>query len=200
MKQEKLELLADFYEFTMSNGYFEKVKNDIAYFDIFFRKVPDKGGYAIVAGLEQIIDFIQNLKFDKEDIKYLEDQNMFSKEYLNYLENFKFTGDIWAIPEGTVVFPNEPLITVRAPMIEAQLLETALLVIINHQSLIATKTSRIVRAAKGRPVMEFGARRAHGISAAIYGARSAIIGGACGTSCTLTAKEFNVPVSRNNGT
>lgn len=195
MKEEKLELLADFYEFTMSNGYFEKNKNDIAYFDIFFRNIPDKGGYAIVAGLEQIIEFIQNLRFDDEDIEFLRSQKIFSEEYLKYLRDFKFTGDIWAIPEGTVVFPNEPLITVRAPVVEAQLLETMLLTIINHQSLIATKTARIVRSAKGRPVMEFGARRAHGISAAVYGARAAIIGGACGTSCTLTAKKFNVPVS-----
>ena len=178
MKQEKLELLADFYEFTMSNGYFEKGNKDIAYFDIFFRNVPDKGGYAIVSGLEQIIDFVQNLSFDKENIEYLRSQNMFSEKYLEYLSNFKFTGDIWAIPEGTVVFPNEPLVTVRAPIVEAQLLETTLLVMINHQSLISTKTSRIVRAAKGRPIMEFGARRAHGVSAAIYGARAAVIGGA----------------------
>lgn len=195
MKQEKLELIADFYEFTMSNGYFTKNKNEMAYFDVFFRKVPDHGGYAIMAGLEQIIEFIQNLKFDKEDIEYLRSQNLFSEEYLEYLANFKFTGDIWAIPEGTVVFPNEPLITVKAPLIEAQLLETMLLLIINHQSLIATKTSRIVRSAQGRPVMEFGARRAHGVSAAIYGARAAIIGGAVGTSCTLTAQKFDVPAS-----
>ena len=195
MKQEKLELIADFYEFTMSNGYFTKNKDEIAYFDVFFRKVPDHGGYAIMAGLEQIIEFIQNLKFDKEDIEYLRSQNLFSEEYLEYLANFKFTGDIWAIPEGTVVFPNEPLITVKAPLIEAQLLETMLLLIMNHQSLIATKTSRIVRSAQGRPVMEFGARRAHGVSAAIYGARAAIIGGAVGTSCTLTAQKFDVPAS-----
>ncbi len=195
MNQEKLELIADFYEFTMSNGYFERNKNDIAYFDIFFRNVPDSGGYAITAGLEQIIDFVQNLKFDEEDIEFLKEQNMFSDEYLKYLKNFKFTGDIWAIPEGTVVFPNEPLVTVRANIVEAQLLETIFLAIINHQSLIATKASRIVRAAKGRPVMEFGARRAHGVSAAVYGARAAIIGGACGTSCTLTAKKFGVPAS-----
>ncbi len=179
----------------MSNGYFTKNKNDIAYFDIFFRKVPDKGGYAIVAGLEQVIDYIKNLRFTEEDIDYLRSKNMFSEEYLKYLADFKFTGDLWAIPEGTVVFPNEPLITVKAPIIEAQLLETMLLTIINHQSLIATKTARIVRAAKGRPVMEFGARRAHGVSAAIYGARAAIIGGAVGTSCTLTAKKFDVPAS-----
>lgn len=195
MNKEKLELIADFYEFTMSNGYFVKNKNDIAYFDVFFRKVPDKGGYAIVAGLEQIIDFVQNLKFDKEDIEFLRSKQIFSEEYLNYLENFKFTGDIWAIPEGTVVFPNEPLITVKAPVVEAQLLETMMLLILNHQSLIATKTSRIVRAAQGRPVMEFGARRAHGISAAIYGARAAIIGGAVGTSCTATSLKFDVPAS-----
>lgn len=195
MNQEKLELIADFYEFTMSNGYFVKNKNDIAYFDIFFRNVPDKGGYAIVAGLEQIIDFVQNLKFDEEDIEFLRSQKIFSEGYLDYLKSFKFTGDIWAIPEGTVVFPNEPLITVKAPIVEAQLLETIFLTILNHQSLIATKTSRIVRAAKGRPIMEFGARRSHGISAAIYGARAAIIGGAVGTSCTLTAKKFCVPAS-----
>lgn len=195
MKQEKLELIADFYEFTMSNGYFVKNKNEIAYFDIFFRKVPDDGGYAIMAGVEQIIEAIENLKFDKEDIEYLRNQNIFSEEYLQYLTNFKFTGDIWAIPEGTVVFPNEPLITVKAPLVEAQLLETLVLLIVNHQSLVATKTSRIVTSAQGRPVMEFGARRAHGVSAAVYGARAAIIGGAVGTSCTLTAQKFHVPAS-----
>lgn len=195
MKQEKFELLADFYEFTMSNGYFVKNNTDIAYFDVFFRKVPDKGGYAITAGLEQIIDFIENLSFDADDISYLRSQKIFSDEYLEYLSNFKFTGDILAIPEGTVVFPYEPIITVKAPIVEAQLLETFLLAMINHESLIATKAARIVRAAKGRPVMEFGARRAHGTSAAIFGARAAIIGGAIGTSCTLTAKEFDVPAS-----
>ncbi len=195
MNEDKLELVTDFYEFTMSNGYLLKNMNDIAYFDVFFRNVPDKGGYAIVAGLEQIIEFIENLKFDEEDIKYLRSKEIFSEEFLNYLKNFKFSGDIWAIPEGTVVFPNEPLLTVRAPIIEAQLLETMLLLIINHQSLIATKTNRIVKEAAGRPVMEFGARRAHGTTAAIYGARAAIIGGAVGTSCTLTAQKFNVPAS-----
>ena len=175
MNQEKFELLADFYEFTMSNGYFVKNNQDLAYFDVFFRKVPDKGGYAIACGLEQIIEFIQDLSFTEEDIDFLRSKKIFSEEYLKYLSNFKFSGDIWAVPEGTVVFPNEPLITVRAPIVEAQLLETFLLTMINHQSLIATKTARIVRAAKGRPVMEFGARRAHGTSAAIYGARAAII-------------------------
>lgn len=196
MNNQRLELVADFYEYTMANGYFNKNMEDkIAYFDVFFRKVPDEGGYAIVAGLEQIINYIRNLSFDEEDISYLRKQNKFSEEFLNYLENFRFTGDIWAIPEGTVVFPNEPLITVKAPIIQAQLLETMLLLTTNHQSLIATKTSRIVKEAQGRPVMEFGARRAHGINAAVEGARAAIIGGAVGTSCTLSAKEFNVPAS-----
>lgn len=196
MNNQRLELVADFYEYTMANGYFNKNMEDkIAYFDVFFRKVPNEGGYAIVAGLEQIINYIRNLSFDEEDISYLRKQNKFSEEFLNYLENFRFTGDIWAIPEGTVVFPNEPLITVKAPIIQAQLLETMLLLTTNHQSLIATKTSRIVKEAQGRPVMEFGARRAHGINAAVEGARAAIIGGAVGTSCTLSAKEFNVSAS-----
>lgn len=195
MNREKLELVTDLYEFSMSNGYFELNRDDIAYFDIFFRKVPDKGGYAIVAGLEQIIDYVQNLSFDEEDINYLKSLNIFTDKYLDYLSNFKFTGDIWAIPEGTVVFPREPLITVRANIVEAQILETAMLLLLNHQSLIATKTSRIVRAANGRPIMEFGARRAHGVSAAVYGARASIIGGAVGTSCVLTAQRFNVPAS-----
>ena len=196
MNNQRLELVADFYEYTMSNGYLNKnMENQIAYFDVFFRKVPDEGGYAIVAGLEQIINYIKNLSFDEEDINYLRKQNKFSEDFLNYLENFRFTGDVWAIPEGTVVFPNEPLITVRAPIIQAQLLETMLLLTTNHQSLIATKTSRIVKEAQGKPVMEFGARRAHGINAAVEGARAAIIGGAIGTSCTLSAKEFNVPAS-----
>lgn len=196
MNNQRLELVADFYEYTMANGYFNKNMEDrVAYFDVFFRKVPDEGGYAIVAGLEQIINYIRNVSFDEEDISYLRKQNKFTEEFLNYLENFRFTGDIWAIPEGTVVFPNEPLITVKAPIIQAQLLETMLLLTTNHQSLIATKTSRIVKEAQGRPVMEFGARRAHGINAAVEGARAAIIGGAVGTSCTLSAKEFNVPAS-----
>ena len=195
MNREKLELVTDLYEFSMSNGYFELNRDEIAYFDIFFRKVPDKGGYAIVAGLEQIIDYVENLSFDEEDINYLKSLNIFSDKYLEYLSNFKFTGDIWAIPEGTVVFPREPLITVRANIVEAQILETAMLLLLNHQSLIATKTSRIVRAANGRSIMEFGARRAHGVSAAVYGARASIIGGAVGTSCVLTAQRFELPAS-----
>lgn len=195
MDKRNLELIADFYEFTMTNGYFQKNMNDVAYFDVFFRKVPDDGGFAIFAGLKQIIDFVKDLRFSEEDISYLKDRNMFSEGFLDYLRNFKFSGDIWAIPEGTVVFPGEPLITVKAPIIEAQLLETYFLLCVNHQSLIATKTRRIVNQAKGKPVMEFGARRAHGADAAIFGARAAIIGGAVGTSCTTSAKNFDVPVS-----
>lgn len=195
MNKRNLELIADFYEFTMANGYFVKNMNEIAYFDIFFRKVPDNGGFAIFAGLEQVIEFIKDLHFEEEDIEYLKSKNMFSNGFLNYLREFKFSGDVWAIPEGTVVFPNEPLITVRAPLMQAQLLETMLLLTINHQSLIATKTRRIVNQARNCPVMEFGARRAHGADAAILGARAAIIGGAVGTSCTISAKEFEVPAS-----
>ena len=178
MDKRKLQLVTDFYEFTMSNGFFVKnMANKNAYFDVFFREIPDNGGYVIFAGLEQIIDYVKNLNFDNTDIEFLKNKNIFSNEFLEYLKNFKFTGTIWAIPEGTVVFPNEPLITVKAPIIEAQLLETAMLCLINHQSLIATKSSRIVNAAKGRPVMEFGARRAHSIDAAVFGARAAIVGG-----------------------
>lgn len=196
MDERKLELVADFYEFTMSNGFFAKnMTNQTAYFDLFFRKIPDEGGYVIFAGLEQIIDYVKNLKFSDEDINYLRSKKIFSEGFLDYLKSFKFTGTIWAVPEGTVVFPNEPLITVKAPIIEAQILETAMLCLVNHQSLIATKSSRIVNAAKGRPVMEFGARRAHSIDAAVLGARAAIIGGCIGTSCVLTAKEWNVPAS-----
>jgi len=178
MDNRKLELVTDFYEFTMSNGFFLKnMSSTISYFDVFFREIPDDGGYVIFAGLEQIIDYVKNLNFSDEDITYLKSKSIFSNEFLDYLRNFKFSGTIWAVPEGTVVFPNEPLITVRAPIIEAQLLETAMLCLINHQSLIATKSSRIVNAAKGRPVMEFGARRAHSIDAAVFGARASIIGG-----------------------
>lgn len=192
MDDRKLSLVTDFYELTMSNGYFEKnMHNTIAYFDVFFREIPDNGGYVICAGLKQVIDYIKNLKFDSDDINYLKSLNKFSQGFLDYLSNFKFTGDIWAIPEGTVVFPNEPIITVRAPLIEAQLLETTILMLINHQSLIATKASRIVVAGKGRTVMEFGARRAHSVDAAVLGARASVIGGCAGTSCTYTAQTFN---------
>ncbi len=196
MNVNKLSLVTDFYELTMSNGYFEKnMKDTIAYFDVFFRKIPDNGGYVICAGLEQIIDYIKNLRFDEDDISYLKSLNKFSNEFLDYLKSFKFTGDVWAIPEGTVVFPQEHLITVRAPIIEAQLLETMVLMIINHQCLIATKSSRIVASAQGRPVMEFGARRAHSVDAAVLGARAAVIGGCVGTSCTYTAQKFGTIAS-----
>lgn len=189
--KKNLSLLADFYEFTMSNGFFAKnMTSKVAYFDVFFRKIPDNGGYVIFSGLEQIINYINNLKFDTDDIEFLKSTNKFSNEFLDYLSNFKFTGDIWAIPEGTVVFPNEPLITVRAPIIEAQILETFILLLINHQSLIATKASRIVTSAKGRPVMEFGARRAHSIDAAFLGARAAMIGGCARNIMHINSKRI----------
>ncbi len=189
-----LALLCDFYELTMSRGYFEtEMKNKIAYFDVFFRRVPDGGGYAIAAGLEQVIRYIEDLHFTESDIEFLREKNIFSEEFLAFLGNFKFTGDIWAMPEGTVIFPGEPILTVRAPAIEAQLIETYVLLAFNHQSLIATKASRMVRAARGRPISEFGSRRAHGEDAAVYGARAAYIGGCAGTACTLSDKLFGVP-------
>jgi len=194
MNKENFTMLCDFYELTMSNGYFQsKMSEQVCYFDVFYRSVPDNGGFAIACGLESIIDYINNLKFTDDDIKYLESKNMFSKEFLDYLRDFKFTGDIYAVKEGTVIFPNEPIIIVKAKAIEAQMIETYLLLVMNHQSLIATKTNRIVRAANGRPVMEFGSRRAQGASAAILGARSAYIAGACGTACTITDKIHGVP-------
>ena len=188
-----LTMLCDFYELTMAYGYFEKgYKERITYFDVFYRQCPDGGGFAIAAGLEQIIDYIQELHFSEEDIEYLRGRNLFSEEFLEYLANFKFTGDIWAIPEGTPVFPKEPIMTVRAPAIEAQLIETFLLLSINHQSLIATKANRVVRAADGRTVLEFGSRRAQGADAAILGARAAYIGGCNGTACTISDQLFGV--------
>ena len=189
-----LALLCDFYELTMGRGYFEtELRNRIAYFDVFFRRVPDGGGYAIAAGLEQIIRYIEDLHFTPADIEYLRAKKIFSEEFLAFLADFKFTGDIWAVPEGTVIFPGEPIMTVRAPTIEAQLIETYVLLALNHQSLIATKASRMVRAAKGRPISEFGSRRAHGEDAAVYGARAAYIGGCSGTACTLSDKLYGVP-------
>ena len=189
-----LTMLCDFYELTMGNGYFKAGYQDrITHFDLFFRNVPDQGGYAIAAGLEQVIEYIQDLHFDEADIEYLRSRNMFDEGFLDYLRNFKFTGDIYAIPEGTPVFPKEPILTVRAPAIQAQLLETFLLLTINHQSLIATKASRIVRAAKGRTVLEFGSRRAQGSSGAIDGARAAYIGGCAGTACTISDQLYGVP-------
>ena len=188
-----LTMLCDFYELTMSQGYFKTgYKDRITYFDLFFRRCPDGGGFAIAAGLEQIIQYIEELHFDPEDIAYLRGRELFSEEFLEYLANFKFTGDIWAVPEGTPVFPKEPIITVRAPAIEAQLIETYLLLCINHQSLIATKANRVVRAAQGRTVLEFGSRRAQGADAAILGARAAYIGGCHGTACTISDQLFGV--------
>ena len=189
-----LTMLCDFYELTMGNGYFEiGYKDRITYFDVFFRKVPDGGGFAIAAGLEQLIDYIENLHFTDEDIAYLRGRKLFSEEFLAYLKDFRFTGDIYAIPEGTPVFPREPLVVVRAPAIEAQLIETFTLLTVNHQSLIATKANRIVRAARGRTVLEFGSRRAQGADAAIIGARAAYIGGCHGTACTISDEIYGVP-------
>ena len=194
ISQRHLTMLCDFYELTMARGYFHSdIKDKIAYFDVFFRKVPDGGGYAIAAGLEQIIEYIKSIKFEKSDIDYLRSKNIFDEEFLSYLEGFRFTGDIWAVPEGTVIFPNEPILTVRAPAMEAQFIETFILLIFNHQCLVATKASRIVRAAQGRPVSEFGSRRAHGPDAAIYGARAAYIGGCSSTACALSDIMFGVP-------
>ena len=188
-----LTMLCDFYELTMSQGYFNTgYKDRITYFDLFFRRCPDGGGFAIAAGLEQIIQYIEELHFDAADIEYLRGRELFSEEFLEYLANFKFTGDIWAVPEGTPVFPKEPIITVRAPAIEAQLIETYLLLCINHQSLIATKANRVVRAAQGRTVLDFGSRRAQGADAAILGARAAYIGGCHGTACTISDQLFGV--------
>lgn len=191
-----LTLLTDFYEITMANGYLsENIGNRVSCFDLFFRKIPDNGGFAITAGLEQAIEYLKNLKFSDDDIEYLSSQKIFCDEFLNYLKNFKFSCDIWAIPEGTPVFPGEPIVVVKGPVIQAQFVETTLLVAVNHQSLIATKANRIVRAAGGRPVMEFGARRAQGYDGAYYGARAAYIGGCDSTSCVMAAKEFDIPVS-----
>ena len=188
-----LTMLTDFYELTMADGYFETgMAEDIAYFDMFFRKVPDGGGFAIMAGLEQTIDYLKNLKFTEEDIEYLRSKNMFCEEFLEYLRNFEFKCDVWAVPEGTPIFPHEPIVTVRGPVMQAQFIETMVLLTINHQSLITTKANRIVRAAKGRPVMEFGTRRAHGAEAAIFGARAAYIGGCAGTACTIADRDYGI--------
>lgn len=193
---ENYTLLCDFYELTMSNGYFRTGMADtIAYFDVFYRTVPDNGGFAICAGLEQVIDYIVNLRFDEEDIEFLRSKKIFDEDFLKFLRNFKFTGDIYAIPEGTPIFPNEPILTVRAPVIQAQFIETFTLLSLNHQSMIATKASRIVRAAQGRAVSEFGSRRAQGADGAIYGARAAYIAGCSSSACTISDKMFGVPAS-----
>jgi len=192
--KRNLTMLTDFYELTMANGYFENgIGDKVGYFDMYFRKIPDDGGFAIMAGVEQVIDYIKNLKFTDDDIEYLKSKNMFSEGFLNYLKNFEFVCDVWAIEEGTPIFPNEPLIVVRGPIIQAQFLETMILLTVNHQSLIATKSNRIVRAADGRPVMEFGSRRAQGYDGAVYGARAAYIGGCVGTACTISEQMFNIP-------
>ncbi len=192
--KENLTMLMDFYELTMSNGYFEhNLKDKKVCFDMFFRKIPDGGGFAIMAGVEQLIDYIKNLSFSEEDIQYLKSRNLFSDEFLDYLKNFKFSCDVYAVPEGTPIFPGEPIVKVIGPVIEAQLIETMLLITINHQCLIATKANRIVRAAKGRAVMEFGSRRAQGSTGAINGARAAYIAGCIGTACTIADKEFSIP-------
>ena len=196
LNESNYTMLLDYYELTMSNGYFLSEKSEeIAYFDVFFRKIPDGGGFAIAAGLEQVINYIKDLKFTKEDIAFLKEKGIFDDKFLDYLSNFKFTGDIWAVPEGTPIFPGEPILTVRGKAVETQLIETFVLLTINHQSLIATKANRIVRAAEGRPIMEFGARRAQGIDGAINGARAAFIGGCAAPSCTISDRRFGVPAA-----
>lgn len=189
-----LTMLTDFYELTMAGGYFENgMKNTIATFDMFYRRNPDKGGFAIMAGLEQTVEYLNNLSFTDEDIDFLRSKRIFSEEFLTYLRNFKFTCDVWAVEEGTPIFPGEPIVTVRGPIIQAQLVETMVLLTINHQSLIATKASRIVRAANGRAIMEFGSRRAHSYDGAVFGARAAYIGGCVGTACTISDRDFGIP-------
>lgn len=198
MKDSKrnLAMMMDFYELTMAAGYFrDDYQEKIAVFDMFFRQIPDEGGFAIMAGLEQFIEAVENFSFTENDIEYLRSENQFSEEFLTYLKNFKFHCNVWAIEEGTPIFPGEPLVTVEGPCIEAQLIETLLLVTFNHQCLIATKASRIVRASQGRKVMEFGARRAQGYDAALYGARAAYIGGVDATSCVMASREFGIPAS-----
>lgn len=192
--KNNLTMLTDFYEITMANGFFVAGQGDkIVYFDMFFRTIPDDGGLAIMAGVEQVINYMKNLSFTEEDIVYLREKKMFDEQFLEYLRHFKFSCDVWAVPEGTPVFPHEPIVTVRGPAMQAQFVETMILVLVNHQSLIATKASRIVRAAQGRPVMEFGSRRAQGCDGAIYGARAAYIGGCSGTACTIVDREFGIP-------
>ena len=187
-------MCTDFYEFTMSNGYYlAGRKDEIVYFDVFFRRVPDGGGYAIAAGLEQFVHYIEDLHFDDEDIEYFRSKKCFDEGFLSYLRDFHFTGDVWAVPEGTPVFPGEPILTVRATTIQAQIIETFTLLTLNHQTLIATKANRICRAAGGRAVLEFGSRRAQGADAAIIGARAAYIGGCAGTACALTDELYGVP-------
>ena len=192
--ERNLSMLTDFYELTMMNGYLEKGMGDtVAVFDVFFRTIPDNGGFAIFAGLEQLIDYLKNLSFTEEDIDYLRSKNCFSETFLDYLRNFKFACDVWSVPEGTPIFPREPIMVIKGPAIQAQFIETVVLLIANHQSLIATKANRIVRAAQGRPVMEFGSRRAQNADAAVLGARAAYIGGVSATACAMTDRDYGVP-------
>ena len=194
IQNENLTMLVDFYEITMANGYLRSgIGDKIAYFDMFFRRIPDNGGYAIMAGVEQVVDYLQSLTFTEEDIRHLENKHIFCPEFLDYLRNFRFSCDLWAIPEGTPIFPGEPILTVRGPVIQTQFVETMILLTVNHQSLIATKSNRIVRAAQGRAVMEFGSRRAQGASGAILGARAAYIGGCAGTACTISDLRYGTP-------
>ena len=199
MKQSSkrnLSMVMDLYELTMANGYFNDGDRETRVaFDVFYRKNPDRGGFAIFAGLEQIVEYIEELHFSEEDIAYLRSLNTFTEEFLEYLKGFQFSGDIYAFPEGTIMYPNEPVITVVAPLIDAQLVETAILTQVNHQSLVATKTRRIVNAAAGKAVSDFGARRAHNMDAAVYGARASYIGGASGTATVLAGQMFGIPVS-----
>ncbi len=194
MTDKNMTMLTDFYEFTMANGYFEhNMANRRAYFDMFFRRVPDDGGYAIMAGVEQLLEYFNNLRFSETDIQYLREKQCFSEDFLAYLRDFEFCCDVWAIPEGTPIFPGEPIVTVAGPMIQAQFVETMILLTINHQTLIATKACRIARAAEGRTVLEFGSRRAQGYDGAIYGARAAYIGGCNGTACVMADRDYHIP-------
>ena len=194
--KRNLTMMMDFYEMTMANGYFASDDKDAKVaFDVFYRKNPDEGGFAIFAGLEQVIEYVENMCFSEEDVEYFRAQHMFSEEFLDYLRNFHFTGDIYSLPEGTVMYPNEPILTVVAPLIDAQLIETAILAQVNHQSLIATKSRRICKAAAGRAVSDFGARRAHNMDAATYGARAAYIGGVVGTATVSAGQMFDIPIS-----
>ena len=192
--ERNLSLLVDFYELTMSNNFIlDNKQNEIACFDVFFRKIPDNGGYCIMAGLKQVIEYIENMYFSSDDINFLRKKNLFDEKFLEYLKNFKFSCDIYAIEEGFPIFPKEPIVTVKGPILECLLIETMLLLTLNHQILIATKASRICTASKNKKVLEFGARRAQGYDGAIYGARAAVIGGCVGTSCTLAEHLFNIP-------
>ena len=191
---KNLTMLTDFYEITMANGYFTNGFQDkIAYFDMFFRKIPDSGGFAIMAGVQQLVEYLKDLHFTKEDLDYLRSTKIFDEGFIDYLARFKFDCDVWVVPEGTPIFPGEPIVTVRGSVIQAQFIETMVLLCVNHQTLIATKANRIVRAAQGRAVMEFGSRRAQGFDGAVYGARAAYIGGCAGTACTICDRDFGIP-------